>query len=162
MEPIASRPIGIFIAVNEKEGPVCLGKVTLNWLKYRSRCDRLHSHQSKNVTKFSTASSSQNSCNSSFSCSITPHTIIIILAFACSNRAALGILVTSLSEMRSKCLANVWNLASLHPRQRIGGIIYRCTNIRQRTRTNKRTDDVISYDSGFRNCQGNKLKLTFE
>ena len=160
LDHVASRPMGIFVIVNEKEGPVFLGYVTLNWLTYRSRCDRLHLIQS-NVTKGFNSIFLSDSFNSSFSCSVTTHTIIIF-AFARSYRAAFGILVTSLSEMRSNCLATVWSMTSLHPRQRIGGIIYRCTNIRQRTRTNKRTDDVISHDSGFRNCQGNEPKLTFE
>jgi hypothetical protein len=103
----------IFVAVNEMEGPVFLGYVTLNWLTYRSRCDQLHSHQSNVTIRFNGFFLSD-SFNSSFSCSTTPHAIIIILAFACSYRAALGILVTSLSELTSKCLAafEIWRLST--------------------------------------------------
>jgi len=78
LEPLASRPMNIFVAVNEKEGPIFLGYVTLNWLTYRSRYDRLHPYQS-NVTKHFNDSFLSDSFNSSFSCSRTPHKIIISL-----------------------------------------------------------------------------------
>ena len=123
MEPLGSRRMSIFIAVNRKEGPKLLSYVTLKWLTYRKRCadifipcGQLHSHQS-NVTKH--CQSIGIFLTTPFNLSISSciaSTYKIIFAFLCSCYVALGIIVTSFSKLSNKCWQpfKIWQRLPTH------------------------------------------------